>query len=118
MVKFALSSLAVLALVFCACSLFFVDFPAELQGRWEFEDQFYYEWFVIEGSELYYCRHRISGSNVDERTMNLLEIDQATGRFRTTDLFFLYRWEGEALSFAYAEDDYPSVPEWKDVDPY
>jgi len=101
-----------------SCSLFYDDFPEELQGRWEYEDAWNFEWFVVEGYELYYCRSGIYGSVEDERTMYLTECDESSGRLTTTDLFVLYRWEEAQLYFAYGEDDFPSDPEWKDVHPY
>ena len=117
--KSATILVATVILCLSSCHLFYQDFPDELQGRWEYDDGSHYEWFVIDRDELYYCKCRINyGTIEDERTMYLRSCDESAGQLSTTDLYVLYRWEGNQLSFAYGEDGFPSSPEWKDVHPY
>jgi hypothetical protein len=47
--------------------------------------------------------------------MYLKDYDEVNGRFRTTVFYFLFRREGEQLSFAFSEEGYPAEPEWLDV---
>lgn len=109
-----------IAVVFLSsCSINKLHFPEELQGRWEYEDDWYFEWFIFYDSELFYHRVRKPGSTKTKVTMRLTDLDEENGRFVTEDTYFLYKWEDDNLFLMFDEGDYPDPEgEWKDVHPY
>ncbi len=108
---------AIVFSLFCSINKF--KFPEELQGQWEYEDDWHYEWFIFNETELFYHKVRKPGTTETKLTMRLTDLDEANGRFVTGNTFFLYKWVDGNLFVMFDEADYPdSSGKWKDLHHY